>query len=189
MITIKKYSNRRLYDTSKSSYITLDDLATMIRQGESIKVIDAKSGTDLTQSVLAQIILESRGASKLLPTSLLLQLIRMEDDSLSDFFTQHLSWSLGVYLKMRAGAEKMGPFNPMNNPFTQMMSNFYNSWPGMGGNQQPPQNFPYEPEPMIEPEPEPEPAKEDEITNLKAQMEELKNLILLQAQQNNDSKK
>ena len=62
VVTVKKYSNRRLYDTSDSRYITLDELAQKIRSGKDVRVIDAKSNEDLTQQTLTQIILESRRA-------------------------------------------------------------------------------------------------------------------------------
>ena len=132
-ILIKKYSNRRLYDTSLSSYVTLDELAEKIRKGADVRVIDAKTKEDLTQTILAQIILESRGTSKLLPNHLLLQLIRMEDDALSEFFSQYMAWALNIYQRMRKGAGTLGSFNPMNNPLAQLFTGFY-GWQG----QQPP---------------------------------------------------
>jgi len=82
-VIVKKYSNRRLYDTEGSSYVTLEELADKIRQGADVRVLDAKTGEDLTQATLTQIILESRGAARLLPIPLLLQLIRMGDDALA----------------------------------------------------------------------------------------------------------
>jgi polyhydroxyalkanoate synthesis repressor PhaR len=111
MITIKKYSNRRLYDTSQSSYITLEDLAEKIRSGSDVRVVDAKTDRDLTQQVLAQIILESRGAAKLLPVPLLMRLIRMGEDNLAEFFGQYMNWSLEIYLRFKQGYEKVSPFN------------------------------------------------------------------------------
>ncbi|MGM0557665.1 MAG: polyhydroxyalkanoate synthesis regulator DNA-binding domain-containing protein [Myxococcota bacterium] len=126
MVTIKKYSNRRLYDTSESSYITLEELAHKIRRGTDVRVIDAKTERDLTQQVLAQIILESRGAAKLLPVPLLMRLIRMGDDNLAEFFGQYMSWALELYLKFKQGYQNMAPFMPFtqmfgqNNPFAQM---------------------------------------------------------------------
>lgn len=111
-VVIKKYSNRRLYDTSDSRYITLDELAQKIRAGHDVRVVDAKSGSDLTQATLAQIILESRRAARLLPVPLLMQLIRMGDDALSEFFSSYMSWALDLYLQARQGAEAMAPFNP-----------------------------------------------------------------------------
>lgn len=111
-ITVKKYSNRRLYDTSDSRYITLEELAEKIRGGREVQVIDAKSGDDLTQATLAQIILESRRAARLLPVPLLMQLIRMGDDALSEFFSGYMSWALDIYLQARQGAKAFVPFNP-----------------------------------------------------------------------------
>jgi polyhydroxyalkanoate synthesis repressor PhaR len=77
-VTIKKYANRRLYDTDSSSYITLDKLATMIREGRDFEVLDAKSGEDITHQVLTQIIVdeEARGTT-MLPANFLRQLIGM----------------------------------------------------------------------------------------------------------------
>ena len=77
-VTIKKYANRRLYDTESSSYITLDKLAVMIRDGRDFEVVDAKSGEDITHQVLTQIIVdeESRGTT-MLPANFLRQLIGM----------------------------------------------------------------------------------------------------------------
>jgi polyhydroxyalkanoate synthesis repressor PhaR len=77
-VTIKKYANRRLYDTESSSYITLDKLAAMIRDGRDFEVLDAKSGEDITHQVLTQIIVdeESRGTT-MLPANFLRQLIGM----------------------------------------------------------------------------------------------------------------
>src|SRR5690349_14229169 len=75
-VTIKKYANRRLYDTDSSSYITLDKLAAMIREGRDFEVVDAKSGEDITHQVLTQIIVEeeARGTT-MLPVNFLRQLI------------------------------------------------------------------------------------------------------------------
>ncbi len=127
MVTIKKYSNRRLYDTSQSSYITLEDLADKIRKGTDVRVVDAKTDRDLTQQVLAQIILESRGAAKLLPVPLLMRLIRMGDDHLAEFFGQFVSWSLEIYLRFKQGYETVSPYNLFgnfglgdNNPLARM---------------------------------------------------------------------
>lgn len=138
MITIKKYSNRRLYDTSQSQYITLEELAGLIRGGEDVEVIDAKSKEELTQAVLAQIIIESRGAARLLPTKMLMQLIRMEDDALAEFFGQYMSWALAMYLRLKRRAERIAPYNPMATPFAapnalaQWMQALYD-WPGFRG--------------------------------------------------------
>ena len=110
VMVIKKYSNRRLYDTDDSRYITQDEIATKIRTGVDVRIVDAPSGADITQPMLAQIILESRGASKLLPVPLLYHLIRMGDDALSDFFGRFMTWALQLYLQLRQG---ISPYNPL----------------------------------------------------------------------------
>ncbi|WP_428262243.1 polyhydroxyalkanoate synthesis regulator DNA-binding domain-containing protein [Haliangium sp.] len=111
-ILIKKYGNRRLYDTGDSRYITLDELSRKIRSGVDVRVVDAKSGDDLTQVTLTQIIVEGRGAARLLPIPLLMQLIRLGDDSLAEFFGRHLSDALALYLDMKRGASAMARYNP-----------------------------------------------------------------------------
>ena len=109
---VKKYGNRRLYDTAKSRYITLEDLAATVRAGEDVRVVDAKTDEDLTTATLAQIIIEGRGAARLLPVPLLVQLIRMGDDALAEFLGQYVTWALEVYLGARQGMHTMAPFNP-----------------------------------------------------------------------------
>jgi polyhydroxyalkanoate synthesis repressor PhaR len=112
MLVVKKYGNRRLYDTAESRYITLEELAQKVRGGDEVRVLDAKTEQDLTQATLAQIILESRGAAKLLPVPLLTQLVRLEDEGLAEFFGRFLSVSLEAYLQARQGAQQMAAYNP-----------------------------------------------------------------------------
>ncbi len=112
MLVVKKYGNRRLYDTAESRYITLDELAQKIRGGDEVRVLDARTEQDLTQATLAQIILESRGAARLLPVGLLTQLLRMEDEGLAEFFGRFLSAALEAYQQARQGAQQLSPFNP-----------------------------------------------------------------------------
>lgn len=109
MVTVKKYGNRRLYDTARSRYVTIEELAETVRDGSEIRVIDAKTGDDLTQATLAQMILESRGASRLLPVPFLVQLIRMGDDAVAEFFSRWLIAALEGYLQAKQGAGG-GPF-------------------------------------------------------------------------------
>jgi polyhydroxyalkanoate synthesis repressor PhaR len=109
---VKKYANRRLYDTEASRYVGLEELAEKIRRGSDVQVVDAQSGLDLTQATLTQIILESRGAAKLLPVPLLLQLIRMGDDALAEFFGRYLSGALELYLSAKHGAQTIAPYAP-----------------------------------------------------------------------------
>jgi len=94
-VIIKKYANRRLYDTESSTYITLERLAQMVRQKREFKVVDAKSGEDITRSVLAQIIMdeEARG-SEMLPVNFLRQLIGMYGDQMQSVVPQYLEASL-----------------------------------------------------------------------------------------------
>lgn len=102
---VKKYANRRLYDTDASRYITLDELAERVRQGADPVVIDAADGTDLTQATLVQVIFESRGGGKLLPVPLLVQLVRMQDAALAEFFGRWVHWALDAYVRGRQGIQ------------------------------------------------------------------------------------
>ena len=114
----KKYANRRLYDTESSAYITLERLAQMVRQKRQFKVVDAKSGDDITRSVLAQIIMEeeSRGAT-MLPVNFLRQLISMYGDSMQSVVPHYLEASLDALQRNQsqfrdamAGAFASNPF-------------------------------------------------------------------------------
>lgn len=94
-VVIKKYANRRLYNTSTSTYVTLDDLATMVKSGTDFLVYDAKTGEDITRSVLTQIIFEEENkGTNLLPINFLRQLIRFYGDSMQAFVPGFLEFSL-----------------------------------------------------------------------------------------------
>ena len=96
-ITIKKYANRRLYNTGTSTYVTLEDLATMVKDGDDFVVFDAKTGEDITRAVLAQIIFEQEnkeGGQNLLPINFLRQLIRFYGDSMQMLVPRYLEVSL-----------------------------------------------------------------------------------------------
>jgi polyhydroxyalkanoate synthesis repressor PhaR len=108
---VKKYGNRRLYDTEASRYVRLDEIADRIRDGADVQVVDAKSGADLTAPTLAQIIFEDRNAARLLPVPLLLQLIRMGDGPLAEFLGRYVSWALEMYLQARSGLGSL--YNPL----------------------------------------------------------------------------
>ncbi|MEO1543739.1 MAG: polyhydroxyalkanoate synthesis repressor PhaR [Pseudomonadota bacterium] len=99
-VVIKKYANRRLYNTETSTYVTLDDLAEMVRANRDFTVFDAKSGDDLTHAVLTQIIVdqESKGQT-LLPIPFLRQLIRFYDDSIARMVPTYLQFSLEALVK------------------------------------------------------------------------------------------
>jgi polyhydroxyalkanoate synthesis repressor PhaR len=95
-VTIKKYANRRLYNTGTSTYVTLEDLATMVKDGEDFIVYDAKTGEDITRSVLAQIIFEqeNKEGQSLLPITFLRQLIRFYGDSMQMLVPRFLEQSM-----------------------------------------------------------------------------------------------
>jgi len=94
-VTIKKYANRRLYNTGTSTYVTLEDLALMVKSGEDFVVYDAKSGEDITHSVLTQIIFEQEGKGQnLLPINFLRQIIRFYGDSMQMLVPRYLDISI-----------------------------------------------------------------------------------------------
>ena len=100
VITIKKYANRRLYNTAESSYVTLDDLATMVQGGVDFTVHDAKSGEDITRSVLTQIIVEQEAkGNNLLPTGFLRQLISYYGDNLQGLVPQYLDMTMQSFAR------------------------------------------------------------------------------------------
>lgn len=96
---IKKYANRRLYDTGRSSYVTLEDLCEMVKEGHDFVVYDAKSGEDLTRSVLTQIIVdqESNEGQSLLPINFLRQLIGFYGDKLSPLVPNYLEHTIQAF--------------------------------------------------------------------------------------------
>ena len=98
-ITIKKYANRRLYNTGTSTYVTLEDLALMVKSGEDFVVYDAKSGEDITRSVLAQIIFEQEGkdGQNLLPVAFLRQIIRFYGDQMQTLVPRFLEVSINSF--------------------------------------------------------------------------------------------
>jgi polyhydroxyalkanoate synthesis repressor PhaR len=110
-VTIKKYANRRLYDTESSSYITLDRLAAMIREGRDFQVVDAKTGEDITHQVLTQIIVdeESRG-STMLPVNFLRQLIGLYGGQMQGAVPPYLDAAMDAFQKnQKAMAGAFGP--------------------------------------------------------------------------------
>lgn len=105
-VVVKKYANRRLYNTRSSSYITLDDLARMTREGIDFKVLDAKTGSDITHQILTQIIMdeESSGGEQMLPIGFLRQLISMYGNSMQAMMPQYLEASMENF---RANQQKL----------------------------------------------------------------------------------
>ena len=124
-ITIKKYANRRLYNTATSSYVTLDTLAQMVKDGNDFVVYDAKSGDDITRQILTHIIVEEEGKGQnLLPIDFLRHLISFYGDSLGSVVPNYLDYSMQAFARnqeqMRATmGNAMGGMNPMG-PFEEM---------------------------------------------------------------------
>ena len=101
-IIIKRYGNRRLYNTETSAYVNYQDLIEIIRAGHDIRVIDSKTGEDVTKSILIQVILEEeKSKNSILPVQFLFQLIRSQEESMHDFFQNYLSASFEAYMKTR----------------------------------------------------------------------------------------
>ncbi len=101
-LIIKRYGNRRLYDTESGGYLTNQDVIDIIRQGRDIRVVDSRTGEDMTKMVLVNIILEEeKFRQNLLPVSFLLQLIRLQGETLQDFFQNYLTATLEAYLRTR----------------------------------------------------------------------------------------
>ena len=99
-VTIKKYANRRLYDTESSAYITLDRLAEMVREGREFEVVDAKTGEDITRQVLTQIIVEEEArGSTMLPVNFLKQLIGLYGNSMQGMVPQYLEAAMDAFSK------------------------------------------------------------------------------------------
>ena len=132
-VIIKKYANRRLYNTGTSTYVTLEDLAAMVKAGEDFVVYDAKTGDDITRSVLTQIIFEqeNKEGQNLLPIAFLRQLIRFYGDSMQMLVPRYLEASIGSLTehqqKVRdqmAQAFGSGPFGPLEDQVRRNMEMF-----------------------------------------------------------------
>ncbi len=106
-IVLKKYANRRLYDTHKSAYVTLAEVADSIRQGRSVSAFDAKTKEDVTAFVLTQIVLEEvKNKNALLPVPLLHIIIRYGENVLQDFFNNYLEQTINAYLTYKRQADE-----------------------------------------------------------------------------------
>lgn len=121
VVIIKKYANRRLYDTESSTYITLERLAEMVRQKREFQVVDAKTGEDITRSVLTQIIMdeEARGAT-MLPVNFLRQLISMYGDQMQAVVPQYLEASLDQLHRNQSQLRETMAGAFAANPFAEM---------------------------------------------------------------------
>lgn len=168
-VLIKKYGNRRLYDTGDSRYVTLDELAAKIRAGADLRIVDATSGEDLTQATLTQIVLETGHAAKFLPVQLLTQMIRLSDDALAEFFSRYVTGALDLYLQAKRGVQSIASYNPLaqlpiaaTDALARMwMGSPFGGYPQQGGY---PQGYPQYPPgaQSFAPPPSPYPPEESE---------------------------
>ncbi len=167
-IVIKKYANRRLYNTATSSYVTLDTLCAMVKDGQDFVVQDAKSGADITRSVLTQIIFEEESKGQnLLPISFLRQLIGFYGDSLQTMVPGYLESTMSAFAHNQDQirqhlSESMGganPFRQMEEMGRQNMAMFQQAmgmfapFAGNASTGTPPPNQPAAPEPAAESNP------------------------------------
>src|ERR1700693_6309682 len=132
-VTIKKYANRRLYNTGTSTYVTLEDLAGMVKGGEDFIVYDAKTGEDITRSVLSQIIFEqeNKGGQNLLPITFMRQLIRFYGDSMQMLVPRYLEVSIESltreqekFRQQMSQAFGTGPFGALEDEVRRNMGMF-----------------------------------------------------------------
>jgi polyhydroxyalkanoate synthesis repressor PhaR len=132
-VTIKKYANRRLYNTGTSTYVTLEDLASMVKSGDDFVVYDAKTGEDITRSVLTQIIFEqeNKEGQNLLPIAFLRQLIRFYGDSMQMLVPRYLEFSIDSLTREQekfrtqmAQAFGVGGFGPLDDMARRNMDMF-----------------------------------------------------------------
>jgi len=178
--TIKKYANRRLYNTGTSTYVTLEDLAAMVKQGEDFLVYDAKTGEDITRSVLAQIIFEqeNKAGQNLLPTTFLRQLIRFYGDSMQMVVPKYLEQSIDMltreqekFRKQIADTFSGTPFAPLEEQVRRNMELFQQTFSKF---------MPFVPPRMAgggETEKASAPAAEDNIDDLRRQMKDMQDRL------------
>ena len=120
-VIIKKYANRRLYNTSSSSYITLEDLARMTREGVDFQVLDAKTGVDITHSILTQIIMEEESnGEQMLPVSFLRQLIGMYGNSMQSMMPHYLEATMQNFFANQKKLQEAFKGGVSANPFTRL---------------------------------------------------------------------
>ena len=181
-ITIKKYANRRLYNTATSSYVTLDTLAQMVKDGEEFSVFDAKSGDDITRSVLTQIIFEEEAKGEnLLPINFLRQLIGFYGNGMQSFVPSFLEMSLDSFSKQQeeigrafGGEAAVSAMKTMTQKNAEVFQNAMKMFKPFGAG-----TIPFGPlaDPKPEPGPAPSPASDDEQKDLRAQMEEMQKAL------------
>ena len=182
VVVIKKYANRRLYNTRSSSYITLDHLAKMTREGIDFKVVDAKTGADITHSILTQIIMEEEasGGEQILPVNFLRQLIAMYGNSMQSLLPHYLEASMEHFrenqLKLRKAFEESLGNNPLAAIAQRNMEMFKAAAAAfMPGVESPPQSASPQSASSQAAAPSEQPA--DDLSALKAQMAEMQKML------------
>lgn len=177
---IKKYGNRRLYDTGDSRYITLDELAAKIRGGSDVRVVDAQTNEDLTQVTLTQIVLETGNAAKFLPVQLLTQMIRLSDDALAEFFSRYVTSALDMYLQARRGVQTLAAYNPLAQLPLSAGDAIARMWMPYGGSpyatsaREPTTPYGVAVPPPPPPPEEPDDKKSDDVAEMRKELDELK---------------
>ncbi len=173
-VIIKKYANRRLYNTQTSSYVTLDHLAAMVKDGTEFEVQDARTGEDITRSVLTQIIFEEEAKGQsLLPIKFLRQLIRFYGDSLQTFVPGYLDMSMESFTRNQGAmrdriAEALGGGNQMiENMTRQNLALFENAMAMFTP-------FGAKPSESRPADPKPDRPASDEVADLKEEVEQMR---------------
>ena len=160
-VVIKKYANRRLYDTESSSYITLDRLAEMVREGRDFEVVDARTGEDITRQVLTQIIVdeEARG-STMLPVNFLKQLIGLYGNSMQGVVPQYLDAAMDAFKRNQQALGQAFSGNAFADIAKRNMAMFEDASKAFGSGA-----------------PKPAPASEKELEELRAELAKLQEKV------------
>jgi polyhydroxyalkanoate synthesis repressor PhaR len=168
-ITIKKYANRRLYDTESSTYVTLDRLAQMIREGRDFVVVDAKSGEDITHQALTQIIVEeeARSGATMLPASFLRQVIGLYGNSMQTMVPGYLDAAMQSFAKNQAAFKDAFGSNLFADIAKRQMALFEQSAKALAGVAVP----------RGADGPAPAPTDKDEVAALKAELDALRTKV------------
>lgn len=175
MPVIKKYGNRRMYDTETSRYVNLDDVAEMVRNGEDVQVIDAQTEEDLTRVVLTQIIVEgAKSSDSPLPIDFLRQIIVASSRAQQDLLTRYFNFVFGLYEKAQTEMrDRVSGSRPMINPFDafQRVLSGQVPWSGFEKTESPP------PSQAEEEEAPPDESTQAELAMLKKRLEELESRL------------
>ena len=166
-ITIKKYANRRLYDTESSTYVTLDRLAHLIREGRDFVVVDAKSGEDITHQVLTQIIVEeeARGGATMLPAGFLRQVIALYGNSMQTMVPQYLDAAMTNFSKNQTAFKDAFGSNLFADLAKRQMALFEQSAKALAGAAKPSEAAAQKSSP---------PGRSDDVEALKAELDALR---------------